>query len=86
MRKLFLMMALLFIYADNSFCQDSNKVTTDFQIGADLMSRYIWRGLNLGGAGPSIQPSLKLNVGNSNHLFSIGGWGAYTFSATANQE
>ena len=61
-------------------------ISADFQAGADFMSRYIWRGLDLGGAGPSIQPTLKLNVGNSDHLFSIGGWGAYTFSATANQE
>jgi hypothetical protein len=27
-----------------------------FDFGADIMSRYIWRGLDLGGPGPSIQP------------------------------
>jgi hypothetical protein len=86
MKKFYLMMAVLYLFAEAGFCQDSKKCTADFQIGADLMSRYVWRGLDLGGAGPSIQPSLTLNVGNSNHLFSIGGWGAYTFSATANQE
>lgn len=74
----------LFIFG-SAYSQD-NKVGASFQIGSDFMSRYIWRGLNLGGAGPSIQPTLKLNVGNSDHLFTVGGWGAYTFSATANQE
>jgi hypothetical protein len=69
----------------NSYAQDQ-KATADFQIGSDFMSRYIWRGLNLGGAGPSIQPTLKLNVGNADHMFTVGGWGAYTFSSTANQE
>jgi len=78
--------ALLLCFTGAVHSQDTNKCSADFQIGSDFMSRYIWRGLNLGGAGPSIQPTLKLNVGNSNHLFSIGGWGAYTFSATANQE
>jgi len=72
--------------AGNSYAQDSNKWSADFQLGADFMSRYIWRGINLGGSGPSIQPTLKFNVGNQNHQFSIGAWGAYTFSPTANQE
>lgn len=76
----------MLVFSGNTFSQDSKNWSADFQVGADLMSRYIWRGLNLGGPGPSIQPSLKLNVGNADHQFSIGAWGAYTFSATANQE
>jgi hypothetical protein len=80
------MLALLLLLPKFSFSQDSKKITADFQIGADIMSRYIWRGINLGGTGPSIQPTLKLNVGNADHLFSIGGWGAYTFGPTSNQE
>jgi len=56
--------------------------------GADLMSRYIWRGLDLGGASPSIQPSLAYNFTSKNgiHSLSVGAWGAYTFSSTANEE
>lgn len=78
--------AILLFFPGIGFSQNSKKWTADFQIGADIMSRYIWRGLNLGGTGPSIQPALKLNVGNADHMFSVGAWGAYTFSATANQE
>ncbi|HEX7411176.1 MAG TPA: TorF family putative porin [Bacteroidales bacterium] len=47
-------------------------------ISADLKSRYIWRGLNLGGSSPSIQPGMEYNRGN----FTVGAWGAYSFSNT----
>lgn len=39
--------------------------------GADLMSRYVWRGLDYGGS-PSIQPTLSFGIGD----FEIGYWGA----------
>jgi hypothetical protein len=78
--------ALLLLFPGISFSQDTKKWPANFQIGADIMSRYIWRGLNLGGTGPSIQPTLKLNFGNTDHMFSVGGWGAYTFGPTSNQE
>lgn len=44
--------------------------------GVDLMSRYIWRGMNLGGSVPSIQPSIEYNIGG----FAIGTWGAFGLS------
>jgi hypothetical protein len=40
-------------------------------VGADIMSRYIWRGTDYGHS-PSIQPTLSLSAGG----FEIGGWGA----------
>lgn len=52
------------------------QIETSFDAGADIMSRYIWRGLNLGGSSPSIQPSLEFSAGN----FTIGTWGAFSFS------
>jgi hypothetical protein len=57
------------------------------QFGVDLMNRYIWRGVDLGGESPSIQPSLKhvWNSEDSNHSLVLGAWGAYNF-ATSNQE
>lgn len=58
------------------------------QFGADLMSRYVWRGINLGGSSPSIQPWVKYDIANrdSSNTITIGTWGAYTFSPTSNQE
>jgi hypothetical protein len=86
MKKYLLAITFLALILPGRAISQDKKASADFQIGCDFMSRYIWRGLDLGGPGPSIQPTLKLNVGNADHMFSIGGWGAYTFSATANQE
>jgi len=41
--------------------------------GADLVSRYIWRGTDYGNS-PAIQPALELGSGG----FAIGAWGSYT--------
>ena len=52
-------------------------------LGADLMSRYVWRGADFGES-MSIQPSLSLSAGG----FTIGSWGAYAInpqSAGANE-
>ncbi|MFZ4707647.1 MAG: TorF family putative porin [Bacteroidales bacterium] len=52
-------------------------------ISADVVSRYVWRGLNLGGSSPSIQPGMEFSSGD----FTIGAWGAYSMSsATTSQE
>ena len=47
----------------------------EVSLGVDLVSRYIWRGINVGDA-PSVQPSLSLEVRG----FEIGAWGAYSLS------
>lgn len=50
------------------------QVETSLNPGVDFMSRYIWRGLNLGGSSPSIQPSLEFTAGS----FTVGSWGAFS--------
>ncbi len=50
-------------------------------IGADLMSRYVWRGLDYGGS-PSIQPYIELGIEG----FAFGAWGAYTTNLPGVQE
>lgn len=45
------------------------------KFGADLYSRYIWRGINLGGDSPSLQPGLSYSVSG----FTFGFWGAYSY-------
>ena len=52
------------------------QVETSLNPGVDVMSRYIWRGINLGGSSPSIQPSLEFTAGN----FTLGSWGAFSTS------
>ncbi|MCU7493895.1 MAG: hypothetical protein HF314_03370 [Ignavibacteria bacterium] len=54
-----------------------------FNFGADIVSRYVWRGIQLGGspAVPQIQPygSFDLEV-NSLGNFSLGLWASYGFT------
>jgi hypothetical protein len=75
---------LLSVMPVNVFSQNESPL----QFGADVMSRYIWRGVNLGGDSPSIQPWIKYNIQskNSSNVLTVGTWGAYTFSQTSNQE
>jgi hypothetical protein len=46
------------------------KAQTDFSLGADIVSSYLWRGTYC--AGTSIQPGMGLEAGG----FSIGAWGS----------
>lgn len=63
-----------------TFAQDAPvKSGGSLSLGADFQSRYIWRGLNLGGDASSIQPSIKYAIGK----FTLGSWGAFSTSAMA---
>lgn len=44
-------------------------------LGADIVSRYVWRGLDFGDS-PSIQPYLEYSAG----AITVGTWGAYPFA------
>jgi hypothetical protein len=57
------------LQAQDSIADSESKVKLN--VGADIMSRYIWRGTDYGHS-PSIQPTLSLTAGG----FEIGGWGA----------
>jgi hypothetical protein len=83
--KILFFLTLTF-WLTNSFTSVSAQEKTcksKLDISADIMSRYIWRGINLGGSSPSIQPTLEYNCGN----LAIGAWGAYSFGhAITSQE
>ncbi|KAF0201754.1 MAG: hypothetical protein FD170_2427 [Bacteroidetes bacterium] len=49
---------------------------TSLNTGVDLMSRFVWRGMNSGGSSPSIQPTLEYSAGS----FTLGSWGAFSMS------
>lgn len=49
-----------------------HKIKLDF--GADLYSRYIWRGSQFGGNSPSLQPGISATYKN----LELGVWGAYS--------
>lgn len=61
-----------------SLAQD-DKCKAELDFGADVMSRYVWRGTQYGGDFPSIQPAISLSISN----FTIGTWGAYSLSGAS---
>lgn len=79
--KLLSVLLLFLLSISNLFAQEEPK-ESPWSIGADFTSRYIWRGLNLGGSSPSIQPYLEFGFGSENHAFTLGAWGAYSTSGT----
>jgi len=66
------------------YSQDNEEGSSNFSFGADLVSRYVWRGLNLGGSSPHIQPFVEYSFGNSGLV--IGAWGSYSLSLNAGAE
>ncbi|MBI9067272.1 MAG: hypothetical protein JEZ09_08265 [Salinivirgaceae bacterium] len=80
MKKILLLFTSLCIFTSLMFSKDIES-KRDFSIGADFMSRYVWRGTNYGSS-PSIQPSMELSIGS----FAIGAWGAYTTNSPGIQE
>ncbi len=80
--KSFLTSLLIAIFIFPSFSQTDDthqeeKGTSNFvhfSLGADLVSRYIWRGKDYGNS-PAIQSNVSFSVAG----FKIGAWGSYGF-------
>jgi len=53
--------------------QEEEKSKVNLDLGLDIQSRYIWRGIQLGGNSASAQPWIEFSSGG----FAIGSWGAY---------
>lgn len=51
----------------------------NIDIGVDIQSRYIWRGLQLGGNSASAQPYVEFSTGK----IAVGAWGAYNLGGTS---
>lgn len=75
--KLFLTITFIGLFATGFTAKSQVEVS----VGADLMSRYVWRGTDFGGS-PSIQPYLEMSAGD----FVLGAWGAYTTNLPGAQE
>ncbi len=83
MKKLFYFIALTSL-SFNVGGQTTTEVTSEKElsplevsVGADIVSRYVWRGTDFGHS-PSIQPTLKLSA----YGVSFGAWGAFTTTNT----
>lgn len=77
-RRILFTSCMVFFIMFSAFSQDTPETKSsnlNLNIGADLVSRYVWRGTDFGRS-PSIQPSIELQVGS----FAIGYWGAFSTS------
>lgn len=76
---MFLAAALLFTISGSVFSQEEEEKSgpVSFSLGADAVSRYVWRGSQFGGD-PHIQPygSLDVDAGSLGSL-SLGVWASY---------
>ncbi len=82
MKKFVLIILLLCIFEGLSYAQGTvSEAENPISISVDLMSRYIWRGMDFGGS-PSIQPGIEYNSGS----FTLGAWGAFTTNLAGAQE
>lgn len=73
--KKFSLLVFIISISFSAFSQEDEKEEL-INLGADLTSRYVWRGLQLGGA--SVQPFMELSFKN----FTFGTWGSYSFTGT----
>jgi len=81
MKRFYLFSFIILFFSSHAIiAQTENTEESAISFGADLQSRYIWRGLNLGGPSPSIQPYLEYGFGNEQHAFAVGAWGAFSVS------
>lgn len=65
----FVILTIIFVGICNIKAQEK---VVQFDVGADLVSNYIWRGSKFG-TGPAIQPSVSLSAG----AFTLGTWGSF---------
>jgi hypothetical protein len=73
MKSVSVVLCILFLIAVST-----GSIPAQIKIGADIYSRYIWRGVDYGNA-PSFQPAISY----ANNGFSIGTWGAYSIGSNS---
>ncbi len=68
-------LVLLITVGTNTIQAQDNNNQLDVSVGADIISKYIWRGQDCGGA--SVQPSISL----AKYGFSLTAWGSVGFQS-----
>lgn len=79
--KKIIVIVMIIVSVSASHAEESDTSTCSPYLNADLVSRYIWRGVLLSES-PAIQPVFGVSLGD----FSIGSWASYTFSPQQFQE
>lgn len=80
MKKIYFIIGLLLaLFTIQVQAQEEKKDKVSLELGADLVSSYVWRGAYQTSA--AIQPSIAFNVGG----FSLSAWGSVPSSGTAKE-
>ncbi len=72
---------LVFALSTVAMVAQDNEAKSSFNVSGDIVSRYVWRGIDFGNA-PAIQPSISFTGGKSLSNLEIGAWGSYDFKGT----
>ena len=68
---------LFFAFNTVAMIAQDNESKSSFDVSADIVSRYVWRGIDFGNA-PAIQPDISYSYSN----LEVGAWGSYDFNGT----
>ncbi len=80
-KNLTVLFPLIFIlFSSNNFAQDSSKSIVNFDLGADFVSRYVWRGCELDPF-PHIEPYATIDLSLSDQFnLNFGVYSSYGFT------
>jgi hypothetical protein len=81
MKTMFFACTLAIVMVSTINAQEKDSSNLSFNVGADVVSRYIWRG-QANSASPAIQPTLGITYKG----LSLGSWASYTFTDADLQE
>lgn len=71
---------LILVLVAVSFTTNTQAQESNWSVGGDFVSNYIWRGLKFG-SGPAIQPSVEFATSG----FAIGAWGSFNITDADNE-
>jgi len=74
MKRIFLILGLGLAFVTGN----AQEKKGSFDVSADIVSRYVFRGVDFGNS-PAIQPTVEYSNGG----FAIGAWGSYAFSSSS---
>jgi len=76
MKKNGLLLFTLIFFINFSFAQEADEEKLSLNVGADIISKYVWRGAQFGSNSPSVQPYTELSAGP----FVVGVFNSTSFS------
>ncbi len=79
MKKHFILIPVLTLFLLTFSIKSRADNPGGLNAGVDITSRYIWRGINLGGPSPHLQPYIEYSFPNTG--LTVGFWGSYGLSS-----